>query len=54
MRELQRGATLTEAALVVGFYDQSALNKHLKRAYGITPLQYLQSLSNGRPCNFDQ
>jgi AraC-like DNA-binding protein len=52
MRELQRGATLTDAALVVGFYDQSALNKHLKRAYGITPLQYMQSLSSGRPLQF--
>jgi len=48
MRELQRGATLTEAALAVGFYDQSALNNHLKRSYGITPLQYMQSLSRRR------
>lgn len=47
MGELQRGATLTEAALAVGFYDQSALNNHLKRSYGITPLQYMQSLSRG-------
>jgi len=59
MRELQRGATLTEAALAVGFYDQSALNNHLKRSYGITPLQYMQSLSRRRPRdippdNFDQ
>jgi AraC-like DNA-binding protein len=54
MRELQRGATLSEAALTVGFYDQSALNNHLKRYYGITPLQYMQSLANGRPRNFDQ
>jgi AraC-like DNA-binding protein len=54
MRELQRGATLTEAALAVGFYDQSALNHHLKSAYGITPLQYMQSLSRTRRRNFRQ
>ncbi len=49
MRELRRGATLSEAALAVGFYDQSALNNYLKRSYGITPLQYTQSLSRSRP-----
>lgn len=55
MRELQRGASLTEAALAVGFYDQSALNNHLKRSYGITPLQYMQSFNRRRPPhNFDQ
>jgi AraC-like DNA-binding protein len=54
MRELQRGTTVTEAALLVGFYDQSALNNHLKRSYGITPLQYTQSLSRSRPRHRDQ
>lgn len=55
LRELQRGATPSEAALAVGFYDQSALNNHLKRSFGITPLQYTQSLSKRRPDdNFDQ
>jgi AraC-like DNA-binding protein len=44
MRELRRGATLSEAALKVGFYDQSALNNHLKRSFGITPLQYIESV----------
>jgi AraC-like DNA-binding protein len=24
----------------VGFYDQSALNRHFKRCYGITPMQF--------------
>ena len=54
MRELRRGASLTEAALAAGFYDQSALNNHLKSAYGMTPLQYLQSHSDARTRNFHQ
>lgn len=37
---LKRGDTLLEAALATGFYDQSALTRHFKRSYGITPLQY--------------
>jgi AraC-like DNA-binding protein len=49
LRELRRGATPTEAALAVGFYDQSAFTNHLKRSYGITPLQYLQSLARTKP-----
>jgi AraC-like DNA-binding protein len=44
MRLLRGGASLTEAALGAGFYDQSALNKHFKRCYGITPLQYTVAL----------
>jgi AraC-like DNA-binding protein len=44
MRLLRGGASLTEAALAAGFYDQSALNKHFKRCYGITPLQYTVAL----------
>lgn len=39
-RLLKRGAVPAEAATAAGFYDQSALNRHFKRAYGITPLQY--------------
>jgi len=39
-RELRHGAPLAEAATTVGFYDQSALTKHFKRCYGITPLQF--------------
>jgi AraC-like DNA-binding protein len=54
MHELRRGATLTEAALLVGFYDQSALTNNLKRSYGITPLQYSQSLARSRPPARDQ
>jgi len=38
---LRRGSPLAEAALAAGFYDQSALHRHFKRAYAITPRQYL-------------
>jgi len=38
--ELRRGRPLAEAALAAGFCDQSALTKHFKRSFGITPLQY--------------
>lgn len=39
-RHLKRGMPLTEAALAAGFCDQSALTRHFKRSFGITPLQY--------------
>jgi len=37
---LADGTGPSETALAVGFYDQSHLTKHFKRAYGITPGQY--------------
>ena len=40
IREMRRGADIAESALAAGFYDQSALTNHFKRAYGITPLQW--------------
>jgi AraC-like DNA-binding protein len=40
IREMRHGASIAEAALAAGFYDQSALTNHFKRAYGITPLQW--------------
>lgn len=40
-RLLKQGATFADCALAVGFYDQSAFNKHFKRAYGITPGQFV-------------
>ncbi|MCJ0764829.1 AraC family transcriptional regulator [Variovorax terrae] len=43
LRRLQRGQSVVEAALASGFYDQSALNKHFKRTFGMTPLQYVQA-----------
>lgn len=39
-RHLRRSSALAEVAAAVGFYDQSALSKHFKRCYGITPLQF--------------
>ena len=42
-RYLRRAAAPAEAATAVGFYDQSALNKHFKRCYGITPLQFARA-----------
>ena len=40
---LQAGQSVVEAALTSGFYDQSALNKHFKRTFGMTPLQYVRA-----------
>ncbi|HEY6982902.1 AraC family transcriptional regulator [Reyranella sp.] len=42
-RHLRRSSALAEVATAVGFYDQSALNKHFKRCYGITPLQFARA-----------
>jgi AraC-like DNA-binding protein len=39
-RQLKHGHSLVESALTAGFCDQSALNKHFRRSYGITPLQF--------------
>ncbi len=41
---LARGTSPAEAATGCGFYDQSALNRHFKRSYGITPLAYAQAV----------
>lgn len=43
IRRLQAGQAIVDAALAVGFYDQSALNKHFKRSFGLTPLQYVRA-----------
>jgi AraC-like DNA-binding protein len=42
-RLLRRGRKLADIAPDVGFYDQSALTKHFKRCYGITPLQFARA-----------
>jgi AraC-like DNA-binding protein len=39
-RRLRQSSIPADVATAVGFYDQSALNKHFKRCYGITPLQF--------------
>ena len=40
LRVMRAGAPIVEAALAAGFCDQSALNRHFKRCFGITPLQW--------------
>ena len=42
-RHLRHSPVLAEVATAVGVYDQSALNKHFKRCYGITPLQFAKA-----------
>jgi AraC-like DNA-binding protein len=37
---LAGGLPIAEAALAAGFYDQSALTRHFKRCYAVTPLQF--------------
>ncbi len=42
-RHLRHFRPIAEVATDVGFYDQSALTKHFKRCYGITPLQFTRA-----------
>ena len=42
-RRLRRAEAPADVASAVGFYDQSALNRHFKRCYGITPLQFARA-----------
>lgn len=42
-RRLRHSRALADVATDVGFYDQSALTRHFKRCYGITPLQFAQA-----------
>lgn len=42
-RHLRRGLPLADVAAASGFYDQSALSKHFKRRFGITPLQFARA-----------
>ena len=43
MRSLKAGMPAAEAATDAGFYDQSALTRHLKQCYGVTPLQFARA-----------
>jgi AraC-like DNA-binding protein len=43
IRQMRIGEPICVAAIAAGFYDQSALSYHFKRAYGITPLQYVHA-----------
>jgi AraC-like DNA-binding protein len=42
-RLLAQGTPIGETAVAAGFYDQSALTKHFKRWYGVTPLQFARA-----------
>lgn len=42
-RRLRHSQAIAEVATDVGFYDQSALTRHFKRCYGITPLQFARA-----------
>jgi AraC-like DNA-binding protein len=42
-RQLRHSLPIADVASAVGFYDQSALTKHFKRCYGITPLQFARA-----------
>ena len=42
---MARGGSIAEAALESGFSDQSHLNRHFKRTYGVTPGQYRDAVS---------
>jgi AraC-like DNA-binding protein len=42
-RQLRGGTAIADVATAVGFYDQSALTKHFKRCYAITPLQFAKA-----------
>jgi AraC-like DNA-binding protein len=42
-RHLAAGVPIADVALAAGFYDQSALTKHFKRCYGITPRQFARA-----------
>ncbi len=39
-RGLRLGLPIADAAAAAGFYDQSALCRHFKRSYGMTPRQF--------------
>jgi AraC-like DNA-binding protein len=48
LRRIRRGAVLAEAALAAGFFDQPAMTRAFRRAYGITPGQYRDAVRAGR------
>lgn len=43
VKALESGVPIAEAALSAGFYDQSALTRHFKRCFGVTPLQWMRA-----------
>ena len=52
-RGLRRGLPIADVASIAGFYDQSALTRHFKRAYALTPRQFARAAAGGaRPAIF--
>lgn len=47
-RGLRLGLPIAEVATSTGFYDQSALTRHFKRCYGITPRQFATAAAGRR------
>ncbi|WP_421935144.1 helix-turn-helix domain-containing protein [Pelagibius sp.] len=45
-RLLSEGTGIADTAALTGFYDQSALNRHFKRVYGVTPGQFVNAVSH--------
>jgi AraC-like DNA-binding protein len=45
-RRLRQGTPIAETAALAGFYDQSALTRHFKRYYGITPRQFASAANH--------
>ncbi len=54
MGALKAGVPIAEAATSAGFYDQSALTRHLKQCYGVTPLQFARAAGARPKRNFRQ
>ena len=48
-RGLRQGLPIADVATAVGFYDQSALTRHFKRAYALTPRQFARAAAGQRP-----
>jgi AraC-like DNA-binding protein len=48
LHHLRAGLPIAEAAVASGFFDQSALNRHFRRVYGITPRQFVAAQDRRR------
>ncbi|MEK9968783.1 MAG: AraC family transcriptional regulator [Ferrovibrio sp.] len=46
LHHLRAGLPIAETAVASGFFDQSALNRHFRRIYGITPRQFVAAQEN--------
>lgn len=53
IRQMRRGASLGDAAVSSGFYDQSALTRHFRQAYGFAPGGFVRAQNSPRrpACN---